>query len=200
MTTASPSVRPVRERLLRGLVQALAERRLNEVTMNDIARHARTSKRTFYEHFDDKEACFLALYRGICDGMAARFAAILDETVPVEDQIAAIAGVYVGTLGASPTLTRATLSDIIAGGDACLAARREQHERFAAGLREAFSATRARQPGAGVREIDQETAAALVGGINELLLRELDLGRADRLPELAGTVRALFRAVVVERS
>ena len=32
------------------------------MTIADVVRVARVSKRTFYEHFADKEACFLALY------------------------------------------------------------------------------------------------------------------------------------------
>ena len=42
-----------------------AEKGLAVTTIADIVREAGVSKRTFYEHFDGKEACFLALYRAV---------------------------------------------------------------------------------------------------------------------------------------
>jgi AcrR family transcriptional regulator len=50
-----------RQRLLAGLVAAIAERSCPQVTVADIVRLARTSRRTFYEHFADKQECLVAL-------------------------------------------------------------------------------------------------------------------------------------------
>lgn len=187
----------VRTRLLEGLATALEERRLVDVTMNDIVGHARTSKRTFYEHFADKEACFLSLYRRSCDALEDAQAEVLDPAAPVREQVALLTRVYLRTLAAAPAISRAALSDIIGGGDACLAARREQHDRSAAALRRFFDRASGLQPDAGIRPIGIETAAALVGGINELVLREFDAGRGDRLEDLAPTIEDLIRSVVL---
>lgn len=184
-------------RLVGGLARALDERRYVDVTMNDIVREARTSKRTFYEHFADKEACFLALYRGACDALYAAEAAAVAPEQPVDELVERLTEAYLTTLAAAPAVARASLSDIIGGGDACLAARREQHERFAGLMRELFAAAAEHQPGAGIRPLDAETAAAVVGGINELVLRAFDAGRGDRLTELAPTIAGLIRAVAV---
>ncbi|MFI5067448.1 MAG: TetR family transcriptional regulator, partial [Streptosporangiales bacterium] len=59
MTTAQPSVAlataegpaEFRRRLLAGLAEAIRERGFRESTVADVVRHARTSRRTFYEHF-----------------------------------------------------------------------------------------------------------------------------------------------------
>lgn len=197
---ASPVHAPadeVRTRLIDGLAAALQERRLVDVTMNDIVGHARTSKRTFYEQFVDKEACFLALYRRSCDALEAALAGALDPAAPVVEQVALLARVYLRTLAAAPAVSRAALSDIFGGGDACLAARREQHDRYAAAMRRFFARADELQPGAGVRPVTIATAAALVGGINELVLREFDRGRGDRLEELAPTIEDLILSVVL---
>lgn len=197
---ASPvhaSAADVRTRLLEGLAAALQERRLVDVTMNDIVGHARTSKRTFYEQFADKEACFLALYRRACDALEAALAAALDPAAPVDEQVALLARVYLRTLAAAPAVSRAALSDIFGGGEACLAARREQHDRYATAMRDFFARAEALQPGAGVHPVGISTAAALVGGINELVLREFDMGRGDRLEELAPTIEDLILSVVL---
>lgn len=188
-----------RDRLLRGMAGALAERRYVDVTMNDIVRHARTSKRTFYEHFADKEECFLELYARVCDGLYAAQAARVDPAAPVRDQIGELTAVYLETLAASPAVSRAVLSDIIGGGDACLVVRRREHERYADAMRLYFEQVRRAQPDAGVRSLTLESAAALVGAINELVLRAFDFDRADRLTALAPTIEDLLCSMVLDR-
>lgn len=198
---ASPAHAPaadVRTRLLTGLAAALEERRLVDVTMNDIVGHAHTSKRTFYEHFADKEACFLALYRRACDALEAAQAGALDPAAPVREQIAVLTRVYLRTLAIAPAISRAALSDIFGGGDACLAARREQHDRYAAALQAFFARARELQPDAGIRPVTIETAVTIVGGINELVLRQFDAGGAARLEDLAPTIDDLVRSMVLD--
>ena len=56
----------VREALTGGLAAAIADKGYAATTIADIVMHARVSKRTFYEHFADKEACLMALYEQGC--------------------------------------------------------------------------------------------------------------------------------------
>src|SRR6266436_983800 len=49
-----------RERLLRSVIAAVSERGYPAVTVADIVRSARVSKKAFYAHFANKEQCFLA--------------------------------------------------------------------------------------------------------------------------------------------
>lgn len=53
-----------RNRLIMGLAQVFEQENkpLFNVTITDIVSAAKVSKRTFYEHFTNKEDCFLALY------------------------------------------------------------------------------------------------------------------------------------------
>ena len=52
-----------RSRLIAGMAKVLEQRALSELYADDVVREAGVSKRTFYQHFPNKEACFLALYR-----------------------------------------------------------------------------------------------------------------------------------------
>jgi len=49
-----------RERLLRSVIAAVSEHGYQAVTVADIVRRARVSKKAFYDHFANKEECFLA--------------------------------------------------------------------------------------------------------------------------------------------
>ncbi|MGK2938338.1 MAG: helix-turn-helix domain-containing protein [Solirubrobacteraceae bacterium] len=44
------------------MAAAIQERGLAASTVADVVRHARASRRTFYEHFRDRDDCYLAPY------------------------------------------------------------------------------------------------------------------------------------------
>lgn len=67
-----------RQRLIHGVTLAVAEQALNGTTIRDIAERAGVSKKTFYEHFPDKLACFLAAYD---HGAAALMGEVVEATV-----------------------------------------------------------------------------------------------------------------------
>src|SRR5680860_147978 len=54
--------RSQRGRLLQGLLEAVAATGYEEARVTDIIARAGVSRKTFYEHFTDKEECFLAAY------------------------------------------------------------------------------------------------------------------------------------------
>src|ERR1700712_3232206 len=68
--TASEGIRRTAEGLrgdlMSGLAAAVAEKGYAASTIADIVTHARVSKRTFYEHFADKEECLMAIYAQGC--------------------------------------------------------------------------------------------------------------------------------------
>jgi AcrR family transcriptional regulator len=56
--TTTEEQRTFRRRLLDGLAESIVAIGYRNTTVADIVRRARTSRRTFYEHFDGKEECF----------------------------------------------------------------------------------------------------------------------------------------------
>ena len=51
-----------RRRLLDAMSHTVATKGYADTTIADLAAQARVSRRTFYEHFDDKAQCLIALY------------------------------------------------------------------------------------------------------------------------------------------
>ena len=93
-----------RARLLAGLSEALRERSYAELTVADVVRHARTSKRTFYEEFADKHDCFVALLRLSNEELSSSIAAAVDPAAPWQDQIRQGVGALLGLVQAEPHL------------------------------------------------------------------------------------------------
>jgi len=196
MATAVP--RPAaaghRARLTEGLAAAIAEKGYAAVTIADVVRIARVSKRTFYEHFADKEACFLALYAETSDELIELIATSA-ATAPGswEERIEAAARAYFERVAGEPELIRAALLEIQAAGPRARELRREVQRRYADQLR-AFSDAAAAE-GAG-RALTPALATAVVGGLNELMLEAVEAGRAERIGELADAATELIRAVL----
>ena len=71
-----------RERLLIAMTAALTEREYHDVTIADIVAHARTSKRTFYEHFASKQECFMELVRETNEIRRQAIVGAVDRTAP----------------------------------------------------------------------------------------------------------------------
>jgi AcrR family transcriptional regulator len=162
------------QRLIEGMALALSEKRYTEVTIADVVRHARMSKRTFYEHFSDKEACYLATYGALNAELLRRIARAAQQEAPGEAQVHAAAKAYFRALEEQRPLVRAFLSEIHAAGPAALEMRRSVHKRFAELLRGLVE--QARKVRKDVAQLSPDMAVALVGGINELILLHLAEG------------------------
>jgi AcrR family transcriptional regulator len=196
----APSDDSHRVRLLQGFADAVSEHGYAAVTIADIVRHARMSKRTFYEHFADKEACFLATYVAATTIVLANAAAAFEvyKNERWEMQLEASIDAYVTALESNPALTRACLVEIHAAGPRALERRREVHAAFAKMLRSFARRTAKTHPA--VQTITEEMATAVVGGINELLVVQVERGEQNRLPTLRGTAFALMKAVLTSHA
>lgn len=184
-----------RTRLLEGMARALAEKSYGDVTIGDVVRHARVSKRTFYEYFADKEACFLATYGAIADELLRRVAEAAKDAEPGEDQLYATTDVYFAALEEQRAMMRAFLSEVHAAGPSALSLRRTIHARFASLLVELVRSARHKRPD--LRDLSPELASALVGGINELVLTQLDSGACNLTRARAAAVELISRVLGV---
>lgn len=107
-----------RGRLISAFVKLAADRGYDNVTIIDIVSLAGTSKRTFYEHFEDKEDCLLQSFDTVRNMLIS---AIVGEAGPVNDPVERIrvgVGAYVGALAELPDFTRLFLSESMAAGPA----------------------------------------------------------------------------------
>ena len=187
-----------RSRLLEAAGQAVAEKGYAAATIDDIVRGAGVSKKTFYEHFEDKLGCFLAAYEAASDELyehvtAAQDAAAADAAdAPAGDAWLARtrAGIhaYLRWLAAEPALARVFLIEIAAAGPDALACRERLRDRYAERMR-------ALQDGHEVRE---EIAHAVVAAADDLVVRRLRAGEDVRElePVLLELQLALLRGPV----
>ena len=184
-----------RLRLLDGFSAAVSAHGYASTTIAHIVKHARVSKRTFYEHFADKEECFLALYAEATEilrkGVERALAA---PALSWQKQLERGLDAYLEALEENPALTRACLLEINAAGPRALELRLSGHAKFATVLREFVERTRKHHPE--LRPLTATMATAIVGGIDELLLANVEAGLKSRLGEIRETAVELLRAVI----
>ncbi|MDQ2668761.1 MAG: TetR/AcrR family transcriptional regulator [Gemmatimonadota bacterium] len=185
-----------RLRLLEGFAAVVSERGYATTTIAQIVKHARVSKRTFYEHFADKEECFLALYEEAAELLRLGVEqALLAPASSWEQQLDAGLDSYLTALESNPVLTRVCLLEIRAAGPRALELRLRGRARLAAMLRAFVERTRREHPEQ-LRSLSEAMATAVVGGIDELLLENVQPGAKSNLSETRATAAELIRAVV----
>jgi AcrR family transcriptional regulator len=187
-----------RGRLLEGMLAALAEKGYLELSVTDIVRQAKVSKRTFYEHFADKEACFLEAYAALSEELLGRVVRAAAGGENADQKLSRAIETYFATLSEQRWCLRAFLSEVHAAGPRALALRRKILQRFAQLLHSRVEEVRATEPE--VRELSAEMATAIVGGIHELILFTLEQGRVDALAQVGSTTYQLIRAVLAPQN
>jgi AcrR family transcriptional regulator len=178
-----------RSRLLEAVGQAVAEKGYSAATIDDIVRGAGVSKKTFYEHFEDKLGCFLAAYEAASDQLYEHVTAAQDAAgSDWHDRTRAGIHAYLRWLAAEPALARVFLIEIAAAGPDALACRERLRDRYAERMR-------ALQDGHAVRE---EIAHAVVAAADDLVVRRLRAGEDVRElePVLVELQLALLRGPV----
>jgi AcrR family transcriptional regulator len=195
MTATTAATSSHRARLTAGLAAAIADKGYAAATIADVVAHARVSKRTFYEHFADKEACFLALYSEMSDELLAVIAdAVARTDGGWDERLATAARAYFERVAAQPELIRTGLIEIQAAGPAARALRREVQRRYADMRRSLSEAAAADDPT--ITPLSPVLATAVVGGLDELMLEAVEQGREQRLGELDDAAMELIRAVL----
>lgn len=185
----------VRVRLVGGLLAAIEERGYAATTIADIVAHARVSKRTFYEQFEDKDALFLAAYKLVSDETMRVIAEAVASTPSWQEQIKRSVRAYLDYLDEHRALTKTFLLEVHAAGAAALKMRRRIHDQFADNLRALVEV--AHGQGAAVERLSPQMAVAVIGGINELVLVALE--KKQKLSTVAETASELVTAVVTRR-
>ena len=175
-----------RGRMLEAMAVAVAEKGYAATAVADVIARARVSRKTFYEHFANKEACFLAAYD---EGVAALLATIDEAVGAAGDPLQAVTeGVraYLEALAANPAFARTFLVEILAAGPAALERRAAVHARFAEQIEASHRAARAELPG--LPTVPPARFRAGVGATHELVVEHVSRHGAETLPELLETL------------
>jgi AcrR family transcriptional regulator len=174
-----------RERLLVAMADATAAKSYANVAVADVIERAGVSRRSFYEHFANKEECFLAAYDA---GVEALLHAIAEAEAAADGPLAgARAGteVYLQLLADNPAFARTFLIEVLGAGPAALERRDAVHQRFADRLAEAHAAIAQQLGAAATLSMPAPYIyRAAVGAIHELVIDRLLKEGAEALPGL----------------
>jgi AcrR family transcriptional regulator len=186
-----------RGRLICAITDAVAERGYTATTVADVTERAGVSRKTFYEHFQDKEDCFLAAYD---TGAKAIFEAMADAGSGLEDwreTLDAVLCTWLGFLDADLAFTRAHMIEFWAAGDAARERWKQRRDRTTALLQ--LLHERARAQDAKVVPVSGTVVAAVVGGVNRVVISHLLAGEKAPLASLKSELLSFIELALVAR-
>jgi AcrR family transcriptional regulator len=189
-----------RERLLRSVIAAVSECGYPSVTVADIVRRARVSRKAFYVHFANKEECFLtAISEGgeLMMERAVSATRALPAPASHEDLLRAAFRGYLAFLADEPAFARAFYIHMPAAGSRVARWFDAGTRRFAELNRRWHEHALKRHPD--WPAVPPEAYLALGGATTELVRSMVYADRTDYLPELEDTLVTLHLAVLAGR-
>jgi len=187
-----------RTRLLEAAAAVFARAGYADASAEAIAREAGMSKATFYEHFDNKEECVLALFdQAASETLEAMAKAASAAGHDSRKRMEAGAKAFLEMLAEHPNETQTLLVEIIGAGDPGADRRDNVLATFAQAI-DAENANAARK-GSMRRFASPNDSYAIVGAVVELASRQLRRGVPADVRELEPLVeRLIFGLAPVE--
>lgn len=182
-----------RTRLIDAMAQIVAEKGYPATTVADVVERAGVSRRTFYEQFDDKEACFLAAYDAGLAAVLARIGEAVADNPAAQWRDRARAGVesFLALLASEGAFAQALQVEILTAGPAALDRRREMLVMFGGIWQNVHERARAEEPA--LPPLPDEVFTMLSAGLEELIRDCIRTRGPAALPELADPIlRAVF--------
>jgi AcrR family transcriptional regulator len=169
-----------RERLLAAMLRAASELGYREANVQDVIERAGVSRPTFYEHFANKEACFLAAFDATATRLRERVAAAADKGGDsLRDRLRFGLETILHFAATEPDAARTLIVEARAASPDAVMRRDDLLDHFAecigAKVRELIPDAPSRSP---------VTAAGIVGGIEALLYARLNKGETADLDSL----------------
>lgn len=168
------------ERLIAGLAEAVAENGYAGTTIAHITRHAAVSRRTFYEHFNSKDECFIAAYDTVMTELNRRIGEAFDQEEEWPQAVRAGLAAMLEFLVSEPHLARLSMVEALVAGPVVI----ERYDAAIQGLVPYFEAGRKGRPDDVLAGLSSTTEEALVGGIVSLISRRIFADRTDELEAL----------------
>jgi AcrR family transcriptional regulator len=162
-----------RSRLLDAMVQSIVEDGYQNTTVADIVRRAKTSRRTFYEHFGSREECFVALLTSINSKHVREIAGAVDQQVPWRTQVRQAVEAWIASYQAHPELMLAWIRDVPTLGTAARELQRESMEKFIAMVQAMTNTEVFRSAGVA---ISRRRTIMMLGGLRELTAITVESG------------------------
>jgi AcrR family transcriptional regulator len=167
-----------RSRVLTAAAAVIDEVGYEQSTVQRIAARARVSRRTFYELFENRDACLVALLDEVVKRVEQELEAAGLGSLAWRERVRGGLWVILSFLDAEPALARICVVQALHGGPAAMERRERVLKRLAAILDEG------RQEGSRGDECTLVTAEGLVGGAFGVIYARLRSGDRRPLTEL----------------
>jgi AcrR family transcriptional regulator len=178
-----------RQRLIGALSASIEEVGYAATTVTDIVRRAKTSRRTFYDFFVDREACLVALLTHINTQGIRSIRAAIDVEAPWEVQIAQAVRAWIENAAPQSAVMLSWIRETPGLGHAARQHKLEVTEAYIH-LIQSFSDTPMHRA-AGYEKVARSQAIMFIGGLRELTA--LTLERGGRIQDMIddATIAAL---------
>jgi AcrR family transcriptional regulator len=167
-----------RERILSAVADVTSAAGYREMSVEDVIVTAGVSRRTFYEHFKNKDDAFLAAY----DAVLAQLLSTVEEAFEREesgaDKLRVGMAAFLDFISREPAFARMCIVEALAAGTEAVNRRNLAMAAFARIIDE-----NARELGT-PRQPPELTAETIVGGIYEVIYTRVVRGEIRELPRL----------------
>lgn len=184
-----------RERLFDAMIGVVNEQGVVASTISDLVKRAGVSRRSFYEHFENKEECLLATYDALLARLTERIIESYRPEAPWREQIEAVVRALFDMASERPDAAKLVCVEMGAAGPIGIerwAHGADQLARFIGGV---FK----RAPGEGA--IPYPVARAIVGALRTILYARVRRRRSSKalrselqklIPDLVGWIAAYY--------
>jgi AcrR family transcriptional regulator len=164
------------------MADSVAEKGYAATTVASVIALAGVSRKTFYEHFSDKEDCFLAAYDHGAKATYEAMIAAAEGRTDWREILDAVLTTWLEFLDADLAFTRAYMIEFWAAGDAARERWKARRDRTGELLKTLHKLARKEDPE--IVRVSDTVVAAAVGGVNRVLISHVLSGSDRPLTEL----------------
>ncbi|WP_320672583.1 TetR/AcrR family transcriptional regulator [Patulibacter defluvii] len=178
-------IRNQKERILRAVIDVTSVAGYGDMSVEDIIGTAGVSRRTFYDHYANKEAAFLAAYDDAVGRLQDDMRAAFDSADDVIARTTGALAVLIDRLASDPAMAEMCVVEVLAAGPQAVARRDDTMRRLATLINEGVALLSG--------PTNSLTAETIVGGIHEVVYARVLRGELDQLRDaIPDLVYALF--------
>jgi AcrR family transcriptional regulator len=167
------------QRLLLAMIDSVGEKGYRATTISDVVGRAGVSRKTFYEHFPNKQACLLATFDMIAEeGRRRAITAYERAEGGLQESVeAAIRALFEATID-NPAAARLNMVEIVAAGPAGIERRERAVDEYRNFVRGMLEEKRDGTP------VPDQVVRGVVGGLNRILYSRVRHGQRAELRQL----------------
>jgi AcrR family transcriptional regulator/DNA-binding MarR family transcriptional regulator len=180
-----------RARMVVAMAEVAAERGAGQVTVAHVVARSGVSRRTFYELFEDREACFLAAFEEAVERARGRVIPVFRGAGSWSERIRAGLGALLEFLEDEPGLGRLCVVDALGAGPVALERRAQVVQVLIDAIDEGRSEAK------GSARPTRLTAEGVVGAVLAVLHARLSERPLDRAPSMDGLLSSLMGIIAL---